>query len=240
MLLLDCLHTISTSYGLPISLFLAGLVGGMTHCVGMCSPFVLAQTTTSKTSESVLKRITGGMLLPYHLGRITTYVVLAILVNAVINLAFVYSETKILISVPLLMTASVIFLISAFPQISALFPWAKNVKAPAPVKTIMRFSRGLMNNPGIFKRYALGVLLGFLPCGLVISALMASATAQTSVMAGLSMAAFAIGTMPSLIAVSLGGQALRVSYPALTTKLARGAMVVSSIWLVALAGMMVF
>ncbi|MFN8928129.1 MAG: sulfite exporter TauE/SafE family protein, partial [Rhodospirillales bacterium] len=33
----------AVSLGLPLTLLLAGLVGGATHCAGMCGPFVLAQ-----------------------------------------------------------------------------------------------------------------------------------------------------------------------------------------------------
>jgi hypothetical protein len=29
--------------GLSLALFLAGLAGSFTHCVGMCGPFVIAQ-----------------------------------------------------------------------------------------------------------------------------------------------------------------------------------------------------
>ena len=34
-----------TPFGLPASLFLAGLGGSALHCVGMCGPFVLGQVT---------------------------------------------------------------------------------------------------------------------------------------------------------------------------------------------------
>ena len=64
--------------GLFTSLFMAGLVGGWSHCAGMCGPFVLAQVATrlegipaSRMTE--LHRLTGAAVLPYHFGRATTY-----------------------------------------------------------------------------------------------------------------------------------------------------------------------
>lgn len=235
MFFAQCVHDITTSYGLVISLLLAGLVGGATHCVGMCSPFVLAQVG----EDQKLQKLGSYLLLPYHLGRMTTYVVLGMLLNSVINLAFLFSNTKVFIAVPMLVLAGIIFLVSAFPRLSILFPWVNTIRVSAPYTVISRLSARLMNNPNIVGRYGLGVLLGFMPCGLVLSALMASATAPTVFQAGFAMTAFTVGTMPALIMVAFGGHALRFKYPNVAKRVSQGAMVASGVWLFALAGTMV-
>ena len=52
---------------------------------------------------------------------------------------------------------------------------------------------------------SLGLVLGFLPCGLLYGAL-AAAAASASALGGLfAMAAFALGTIPALLAVGLAG-----------------------------------
>lgn len=232
----QCIHDVAVSHGLLISLFLAGLVGGMTHCAGMCSPFVLAQVG----SDVQLQKLGKALLLPYHLGRMTTYVALAVLVSSVVNLSFLFSGLKSLIAAPMLATAAVIFLISAFPRMSVIFPWAANLQVAVPYKFISNISSKLMSNPGVFKRYLLGGLLGFMPCGLVASALLASATAPNAIQAGLAMAAFTVGTMPALILVAFGGGALKYKYPEASLRMSQGAMVISSFWLFALAASMVF
>lgn len=232
----QCLENITLSHGLVMSLFIAGLVGGVTHCAGMCSPFVLAQVD----SKPEIRKLSSSLLLPYHFGRMTTYVVLAVLVNSLINLAFVFSDLRALIAAPLLMLAGVMFLVSAFPKVSALFPWVVRIQLSAPYGFISRFSLKLMNNPGVFKRYLLGVLLGFIPCGLVVSALLASATAPSVGYAAFAMAAFAVGTMPALILVGFGGGTIKQKFPKVSRRLSQAAMVVSSLWLFALAGLMVF
>jgi hypothetical protein len=170
----------------------------------------------------------------------TTYVTLAVLVNTVINLAFVFSDAKTLIAAPLLLLAGVIFLVSAFPRLTILFPWAMRIRMAAPYKLITRFSSKLMNNPGVLKRYALGVLLGFIPCGLVVSALLASATAPGAMEAAVSMGAFAVGTMPALVLVALGGQIFKQRYSKAFIHIQKAAMVMSALWLFILAGNMVF
>lgn len=234
----QCIHDMAVSHGLVISLFLAGLVGGFTHCAGMCSPFVLAQVDNVNSAR--LRRISGLALLPYHFGRMTTYVALAVLVSSVINLAFVFSDLKALIAAPMLVLAGVIFLVSAFPQLSSLFPWVANIQVAAPYKLISSFSSKLLKNQNILGRYGLGILLGFMPCGLVVSALLASATAPNILQTALAMAAFTVGTMPALILVALGGQTLKRKYPKASLRVSQGAMVISSLWLFALAGSMVF
>ena len=236
MFIAQCIHDIATSHGLIISLFLAGLVGGFTHCAGMCSPFVLAQMNDAPQ----MKRLSAPLLLPYHLGRMTTYVALAVLVHSIINMAFIFSGTKALIAAPILVLAGVIFLISAFPQLSALFPWAAGIQVAAPYKFVHRFSSDLIRDPGVLKRYGLGVLLGFMPCGLVASALLAAATASSAPQAALMMTAFTFGTMPALILVAFGAQGLKYKYPNFMRRFSQGAMIMSSFWLFALAGSMVF
>lgn len=233
MFIAQCVHDIAMSYGLPISLFFAGLVGGFTHCAGMCSPFVLAQTGS-------IRKLSGVLLLPYHLGRMTTYVGLAVLINSLINLAFVFSGLKALIAAPMLVLAGVMFLVSAFPKLFVIFPWTAHMQTATLYGVISKFSSKLMESPGVLKRYKLGVLLGFMPCGLVVSALLASSTASSTAQASIAMGAFTIGTMPALILVALGGHALKAKYPVLSMRITRSAMVVSSLWLFVLAGMMVF
>ncbi|MGB0718851.1 MAG: sulfite exporter TauE/SafE family protein [Bdellovibrionales bacterium] len=223
-------------YGLPVSLFLAGLVGGATHCSLMCAPFVLAQTKDNID----LKRPAPYLLLPYHLGRMTTYVMLAVLVSSVLNLAFIASDLRAMISAPLLVLAGIIFLVSAFPALASLFPWAANIRITAPYALISRYTKKLMHGGGVLKRYLLGILLGFMPCGLVVSALLAAASAPNPAYAAAAMAAFTIGTMPSLLLVAVGGHALQQKYPLAAKHMSRGAMAVSSLWLFFLAGTLVF
>ncbi len=232
----QCIQNFTVSYGLPFSLFLAGLYGGFAHCTFMCSSFVLAQTDKITIKDKLL----SNMLLPYHLGRMTTYVFLAILVNMFINLAFVHSDLKTMVSVPLLLCAGLIFIVSAFPKLLYIFPWVSRIKAGVPYKYLSPYITKVSRLKGHGGRYVLGVLLGFIPCGLVVSALMASATAPNVLQSALAMGAFTLGTMPALMMVSLGGNAFSHRFPKARSVLTRGGMIVSGIWLFALAGIMIF
>ena len=226
-----CFSDITLAYGLPVSLFLAGIVGGVTHCVVMCGPFVLSQAGR-------VEKMSHAVLLPYHLGRITTYIVLAILLNSVLNLAFLFLPIRSVIIAPILMFAGLIFLISAFPSLGKLFPWAGGMKLSMPYKWLSNGFNILSQGKGVIRKYLMGVLLGFMPCGMIVSALMAAATAPNIFEAGIAMAAFGFGTMPALIMLACGGKTVGIKFPDVMQKVTQGVMVLSGVWLFALAGML--
>ncbi len=233
--LAECIHNISMLHALPVSLLLAGLVGSATHCVGMCSPFVLAQVG----DKVELRRPAKALLLPYHLGRMTTYVAFAVAVHSIINMAFLFSGAKALIAAPMLVMAAVLFLVSAFPALGRVFPWLDNLRVPEFMARIVTAASGMIKREGIISRYTLGVLLGFMPCGLVIAALMAAATAESAMQAAIAMAFFTIGTMPALILVAFGGGLIKERFPKTSKRFSQGALVLSSLWLLTLASTMI-
>jgi len=224
-----CMHEFTLSYGLFASLFVAGLIGGFTHCILMCGPFVVSQSKN-------LSKIRDNLLIPYHLGRITTYAVLAVLLSSLLNLAFLFMPIRELIIAPILMLAGLIFFVTAFPTLLRVFPWAAKIGLGIPYRWIEAAFSKLSHTQSRFGQYLVGVLLGFMPCGMIVSALMAAATASTPLYAGLAMVVFGVGTMPALFSVSMGGRALHFKYPDLMHRLSRGAMVWSGLWLFAIAG----
>jgi sulfite exporter TauE/SafE len=66
------------------SLASLGFFGGFTHCTGMCGPLVISQVSnnlskTSLVNYNFLTRLKNCALIPYHLGRISTYSMIALL-----------------------------------------------------------------------------------------------------------------------------------------------------------------
>lgn len=234
----QCIHEFSMQNGLVISLFLGGLAGGFTHCTAMCGPFVLAQTGGNASSTGKIARLSHAALLPYHLGRMTTYIFMAIIFHSVLNLALLFSDHKAVLTAPILMLAGVLFLVSVFPALNKMFPWVGNIRLGLPFGVIGKFSAAFLYNPGFFKRYGLGLMLGFMPCGLVVAALMAASTAPNTLQAALAMGAFALGTVPALILMALGGRTLQSRFPKAANVIKQGAMACSALWLFVLAGWM--
>lgn len=225
----SCLHDISLSDGLVYSLFMAGLVSGATHCVTMCGPFVLSMS-------GKVEKVRGAVLLPYHLGRLTTYIILAMLLASVLNLAFLYLPIRAYIIAPILITAGLIFLVNAFPKLKVYFSWLDALNIGLPYQWVSRLFNILSQKKTILSQYFTGVLLGFMPCGLIVSALMAAATAPSALSAAFAMAAFGLGTMPALILTALFGQSLQLKFPVAMQRVTQGFMVWSALWLFFMAG----
>lgn len=224
-----CFHGLDMSHGLYASLFVAGLAGGFTHCTAMCGPFVLSQTKN-------IEKMSGAVLLPYHIGRITSYTLMAMLLASVLNLAFLFAPIRSYIIAPMLTLAGLVFLVTAIPALSRIFPWTARIQFSVPYQWLHSGFQKLSQKQNIFSRYLLGVLLGFMPCGLIVSALMAASTAPSTLQAGLSMISFGLGTMPALIGVAMGGQYFQSKSPAFMGRVQKIMMVWSAIWLFAIAG----
>jgi hypothetical protein len=195
----------STPLGLPAALLMAGLAGSLVHCAGMCGPFVLGQVMVDverpqRQRHSEWHRLTGALLVPYHLGRFTTYTGLGALAAGV---TAVFASLGIfnLLSAILLFAAAGLLLAQAFGM-------ALNAASPA-TNLMARFAGPLSASHTPVARYGLGILLGFLPCGLLYAALAAAAGTGSVVWGALSMSCFALGTVPALVAVGWGGLIMR-------------------------------
>lgn len=123
--LAPCIAVITDQGSLVISLFLVGFGGSLAHCAGMCGPFVLSQTASHlqaipASTMHEMHRITGPLLIPYHLGRMTTYMALG-------GAGAVFADTlqaRMIwpwISAFLMILAGCFFLTQAFPQMKAAF-----------------------------------------------------------------------------------------------------------------------
>jgi len=201
--------------GLPAGLFLLGLIGGVTHCAGMCGPFVLAQAgrrlaATPLSGLTMLVRLQGAALLPYHLGRATTYTALGAAAAGLFGGVAPLVASGILPALALGL-AGAVFLVLAlqqlYPRLAAALPGGTATAGGAAVPGgFWRRRLGpLFANPVGPSGYLLGVALGFLPCGLVYTALLAAGASGDALRGAAAMAAFAAGTVPALFVVGWFG-----------------------------------
>ncbi|TAN52937.1 MAG: sulfite exporter TauE/SafE family protein [Rhodospirillales bacterium] len=205
-----CSTAIASDGGLMASLLFTGLIGGFTHCAGMCGPFALSQVGERMKSCPVEKmrewqRLTGSLLLPYHLGRATTYALLGAGAAQLAGSIEAAAGLKWL-SAALLILAALLFLGYALPRLGLkagggdgrLFAHLSKLAAP------------LFAAPVGIRGYALGMILGYIPCGLVWGGLSAAAASGSALSGAMAMGAFALGTVPGLVMVAgLGQLAMR-------------------------------
>lgn len=216
-----CTTTAANNSTTLFSLFLAGLAGSATHCVGMCGPFVLSQVTNRLESIPASQmrefhRLKGAALAPYHLGRLTTYMALGGVTSFLTGGIFDLMNMNWMASV-LLVFAAIFFAAYAMQRLGLGLPrYFSNTSTPLS-RHLDKIARPLFADPTGWRGYGLGLVLGFLPCGLLYGALSA-ASAPGDVLAGIfAMAAFGLGTIPALLGVGIighvaGGRWLRITH----------------------------
>lgn len=177
-----------------------GLFIGMGHCLGMCGPIVVAFSLRIESKTAFVPHLL------YHLGRITTYGILGA-VTAMTG-AFVGVTSAIADLQKWLLTATGLMLVVMGMGMMGWLPrlkrWMDGGDAGA---FFSRPFKRLLNRRSAARFFLLGLLLGLLPCGPVYTALLAVAGAalktgspgQNALLGFLWMAAFGIGTAPSLL-----------------------------------------
>jgi len=198
--------------------FGAGLLGSA-HCLGMCSGisglFAVGATVASFKAQLPLA-------IAYNVGRVLSYAFLGIAV-ATIGGAAVGAIPGLAGPVRL---ASGLLIIVIGLQVA--FNWrllAPLEKAGAGIwNRIAPHAKGLIPATSFASAAGLGLIWGWLPCGLVYGALLLAATTADPVGGGLVMIAFGLGTMPAMIATGLS--AARVAAFVGRNRIAAGLLIV--------------
>lgn len=240
-LLEQCHITVQQHQSVLLTLFLAGLVGGVTHCAGMCGPFVTAQVghqINHGAQPEEFARLKGASLLPYHFGRMTTYIILGV-IAALLSRQIIGTAVQHWASVIFLSLAGAIFIASALPHAKRLLNGLRLRGVSRFGEILGRLAKPLFSSPTGIQGYGLGLLLGLLPCGLVFAALMVVSATANPYTAAVAMALFTLGTFPSLFLVGLGSQFACRRWPVSMQWLTRGVMVLNGFSLFILAGTMV-
>lgn len=214
------------------SLALAGLIGSFTHCAGMCGPFVLAQAGDGSTR---LTRLAYGARLPYHAGRATTYTLLGAIAGGIGGQAASLPGFRSLSTLLLLVAAS-LFLAQLFAApMPGVFAKLARAHGERVGRALSRVTRPLLQRPGWVRSYLLGIVLGFLPCGLLYGAVTAAAGTGSVAVGASAMTAFAAGTSVSLILVGWGASAITRRWRSVTQWIAKPFQVANAVMLAALA-----
>ena len=213
-----------------LSAFLVGLLGGV-HCVGMCGGIVGA--LTFGLAEESRGRI-GSMMpcqLAYNLGRITSYTVAGALMGAlgllIVQFMPVYYAQRALMAVAgLFMVLMGLYLAGWWMLLSRL-----ERAGGAVWRRMEPFGRRLL--PVRTPAHALGVGLiwGWIPCGLVYSMLVTAVASGSALKGAGLMLAFALGTLPNLLIIgAMAGVAARLSRSGIFRQVAGGTVVVLGLY----------
>lgn len=188
----------------PLSLLTAFLLGfmGSVHCMGMCGGIVGALSLSNGKQQIHPKPINPILLqLGYHLGRILTYALLGLIAGgAGLWLASTHDYAGLILrslsGVMLILMGLYLF------GLTQSLTWLEKRGAKL-WKKLQPFTQNLLPVVNYSQALKLGVIWGFLPCGLIYSTLSwAIVSANPLQSAGL-MICFGMGTLPALITFAL-------------------------------------
>ena len=183
--------------------FTTGVTIGFGHCIGMCGPIVVSFSLNLKEKSIFVPQLL------YHLGRIITYAILGGVVAAAGSLSMITANIDAIQKGVMMFTGALIMLMGL-----AMAGWVPLGKIfgdhSGPGGVISKGFGKLLKVQSTLVYLPLGLLLGFLPCGPVYTALLGAAragmdtvTTHQGVLTGMGlMAAFGFGTVPALFLVA--------------------------------------
>jgi sulfite exporter TauE/SafE len=183
-----------------LALFLTGLFGGV-HCIGMCGGIVgvlgLNISQPHKQSSHTLLPI----LLGYNLGRISSYVLAGAIVGGIsasmLSLDQLnHYQHNLQVFAALFMIVLGLYLANIWHGLAKLEQWGKKLWV-----LIEPLGRRFVPVHSFRQALPLGFIWGWLPCGLVYSSLIMALATGSIVKGALVMFAFALGTLPNLLAM---------------------------------------
>lgn len=190
-----------------LTALLVGLLGS-THCIGMCGGIVgaldMGLKQPGRSSLSIF-----GFHLAYNIGRITSYIVIGTLAG---YLGGRIASMDLLPGIPIarLITAAFmialgLYLANWWRALSILERWGSKVW-----QRIQPYGQRLLPVRNLPQAFGLGLVWGWLPCGLVYTAVAWSLTTADPGQSALLMLGFGLGTMPAMLL--LGGTLGRLSH----------------------------
>jgi sulfite exporter TauE/SafE len=173
-----------------LALFLVGLLGG-THCVGMCGGIVGALSVGGPARFS--------LHLAYNLGRILSYTLAGALVGA-LGSASLALAGQLPLRIALYLAANLMLIALGFYLMGVTRALAFTERVGQNLwKHIQPLTRRFLPARSVVQALPLGMLWGWLPCGLVYSALATALAAGSASQGALLMLAFGLGTLPNLL-----------------------------------------
>lgn len=199
-----------------LALFIVGLLGAG-HCAGMCGGIVGALSLQSpQGGASVVVH------LAYNLGRIASYAVAGLLAGALGQVAgkLMPLQHGLYLFASLMLVALGLYLLGAT---RLLAPIEKS--GQVLWSRIQPLTGKFLPVRGVAQALPLGLLWGWLPCGLVYSALTTALASGDAMQGALLMLAFGLGTLPNLLLAGLLLSRFRRFAQAPATRIVSGLLV---------------
>jgi sulfite exporter TauE/SafE len=176
-----------------VEIFLIGLLGSI-HCIGMCGGFVGMYSLKKPATEPSM---------PYHvlynLGRITTYSLLGGILGYLGSFGAYLGSHRGIPGIVLLIAGLIMMLmglnLAGVLGKKGIFEYAGITRTP----TFRFMLRRILALENVWGTFLLGLLLGFLPCGLLYPVFINAAASGSFSSGMLILALFGFGTVPAMV-----------------------------------------
>ena len=185
-----------------LSAFLVGFFGGV-HCVGMCGGIVGALTLGLPETVRARWRSAWPYHLAYNLGRITSYTLAGALAGGLGGL--VLKLTALHQAQQALQVLAALFMLALGLYLGGWWSGLLRIERLGGVlwRRVEPFGRRFLPVASPPQAFALGLVWGWLPCGLVYSVLVWSLAAGSALDGAKLMLSFGVGTLPNLLLMGL-------------------------------------
>lgn len=203
---------------LLVSALILGLLGGG-HCLGMCGG-LMGALTLAIPKEQRSRRF--RLLLAYNLGRILSYATAGLLIGLA-GWAVANSPAALFMRVlaGLLLIAMGLYLAGWWSGLTRIESLGRGLW-----RYIQPVANRLLPVSSLPRALLLGALWGWLPCGLVYSTLLWSASQGNALDSALLMLAFGLGTWPVLLATGLAAERVTAILRRRSVRMAGGLLVI--------------
>ncbi len=168
------------------------------HCLGMCGGIMGALTFSLPAEVRQERRRLGPFLLAYNLGRIASYALAGALIGSLGSSLFTLLSPRA--GYLVLQWGAAVLMVGVGLYLAGWFPrFARIERLGEPLwRRLEPLGRKLLpvRHPGQALLY--GMIWGWLPCGLVYTALLLTVTSGDALNGALYMTAFGVGTLPAM------------------------------------------
>lgn len=181
-----------------LAVFLVGLLGG-THCIGMCGGIVGALTVQMPGT----RQRSWPLHLAYNAGRISSYGIAGAVMGSVGSLGLLLNNL-LPVQMALYVTANLMLLVLGLYLLGVTRPLALAERLGLRLwGHIQPYTRRFLPARSVTQAFPLGMLWGWLPCGLVYSILTMALMSGSAGRGAMTMLAFGLGTLPNLLLAGL-------------------------------------
>ena len=180
--------------------FVVGIVASLSTCMAVVGGLVLSMSATfAKEGDKVKPQVM------FHVGRVVSFFILGGVIGAIGSAFTLDVSTTFILS----LLIGLIMIILGL-NLLEVFPWAKRLQPSMP-KFIGKYAHGVSKINHTLTPLLVGAATFFLPCGFTQSMQLYTLTTGSFFHGGLTMLAFALGTLPVLALVSFSSFSIKNS-----------------------------